>query len=87
MIAYLRGIPNFGASIALLEDKTVILGVINEPSFESKLKEGVVEIQHIVLKTKEYKKSFVKLTQKARRIRMSDSMNVGMAYVACGKRE
>lgn len=107
-IAYLRGIPNFGTSIALLENKTVILGVINEPSFGalyyalkgkgsfcndrpirvssgSKLEEGIIEIQHIVLRTKEYERSFVKLAQKARRIRMSDSMGIGMAYVACGK--
>lgn len=107
-IAYLRGIPNFGTSIALLENKTVILGVINDPSFDqvyyalkgkgsfcnnkpikvssqSKIKDAIVEVQHIVLRSEEYEKFFVKLAKTARRIRMSDSMGVGMAYVACGK--
>ena len=45
----------------------------------------MIEIQHAVLRSQDYEKSFVGLAQKARRIRMSDSMGVGMAYVACGK--
>jgi len=107
-IAYLRGIPNFGTSIALLENKTVILSVINDPSFkqsyyalknkgafcnkkpikvssQTKVKESIIEIQHAVLRNNQFEKSFVKIAQTARRIRMSDSMAVGMAYVAVGK--
>lgn len=107
-IAYLRGIPNFGTSIALLEDKKALLGVIEDPSFNETyyalknkgsfcnnksikvsakphLEDDIIEIQHAVLRSNKHKESFVKLAQKARRIRMSDSMGVGMAYVACGK--
>lgn len=107
-IAYLRGIPNFGTSIALLDGKEIILGVIHDPSFnqtyyaikgkgsfcnnqpiavssESDVGDSIVEIQHAVLRCENHERSFVRLAQKARRIRMSDSMGIGMAYVAAGK--
>lgn len=107
-IAYLRGIPNFGTSIALLENKEVVLGVINDPSRNEiyyaikgsgsfcngapiavfsveDLDNSILEIQHAVLRDESYEKAFVQLAKTARRIRMSDSMGLGMAYVACGK--
>lgn len=107
-IAYLRGIPNFATSIALLENKKVVLGVINDPlrnevfyaikgsgsfcngipvevSSVENLEDSVLEVQHAVLRDKNYEKAFVQLARIVRRIRMSDSMGLGMAYVACGK--
>jgi len=107
-IAYLRGVPNFATSIALLENKKVVLGVINDPSRSEvfyaiegsgsfcngtpikvssmeNLEDAVLEVQHAVLRDKTYEKAFAQLARIARRIRMSDSMGLGMAYVACGK--
>jgi myo-inositol-1(or 4)-monophosphatase len=107
-IAYLRTIPNFVVGISLLENKKIILGVINAPargevfyatrdkgsflndspikvSSLENLGDSVVEVQHAVLRNKNHQPSFLKIAEAVRRFRMSDSMNLGMAYVACGR--